>query len=60
MTKYDIKTKDKKGVLGKCPMPNCGNRLTRLQEGQWACKRCRTLYFVTPISQEEMIEWFVD
>ena len=57
---YNVNLKDSKGVLGSCPMPYCGGRMERLQHGQWACIDCRTLYLVSEISDEEMIEWFVD
>lgn len=60
MDKYEIKVYDEKGIIPKkCPWCERIN-LTRLQPGQWACKSCRKLFFVTEISDEEMIEWFID
>jgi len=41
--------------------PKCGNNgLEILQTNQYGCKRCRTLFVLSDITQEEMIEWFVD
>jgi len=43
----------------KCMQCGSGN-LELIQLNQLACKDCRTLWFATDISDEEMIEWFID
>lgn len=57
---YDLDLTDTIGIIpDKCP--HCKNqRLERIQHGQWACKQCRILFMLSKISNEEMIEWFVD
>lgn len=42
--------------------PKCGNKysLEVLQPKQYACKDCRTLFVLHDITDEEMIEWFID
>jgi len=41
--------------------PKCrSKRLEALQSDQYACKDCRTLFLLSDISDEEMIEWFID
>lgn len=60
MVQYNIKVCDEKGKIPEtCPW--CGMRkLERLQDGQWACTLCKKLFFVTEMSDQEMLEWFVD
>ena len=39
----------------------CGSkRMEILQDDQIACKDCRTIFIASPITDEEMIEWFCD
>jgi ribosomal protein L37AE/L43A len=59
MAEYKIKAEkiDHESIV----CPHCGStNTTRIQYDQLACKSCRSLWFRTVISDEEMIEWFVE
>ena len=59
MAEYNIKSEKIDRQSNECP--HCGsNKTVLLQYDQLACKSCRSLWFRTAITDEEMIEWFID
>jgi hypothetical protein len=41
--------------------PKCGfKRLELLQTNQYACKECCTLFILSDMTDDEIMEWFID
>jgi len=47
-------------MRGKTCMKCGSTRIEMLQSDEYACKACRTYYSLRDITDEEMIEWFVN
>lgn len=59
MNEYKIKSETINFSVRSCM--HCGSsNLEHVQHDQVACKNCRSLWFRTSITDEEMIEWFID